>query len=143
MMDNGATRVKPYSIRNVTNRDDRFYDLLGPWLARREIVAELGDQMWDDDDKQWFVAIADDAVIGCVALREAATRPHVCSLYVERLSRKNVVGTTLLLRAIRSAPADLPVTATVAPAAVTLFDDCGFVADGTKGKFTMMTRTPR
>ncbi|HEU4752519.1 MAG TPA: ParB/RepB/Spo0J family partition protein, partial [Armatimonadota bacterium] len=35
----------------LTNQDPEFYPLLGPYLSRREIVAELGGSVWDDDGK--------------------------------------------------------------------------------------------
>ncbi len=130
-----AQRVDPFDIERMTNTDDRFYALVGPWLSRREVVAELGDQMWDDDGKEWFVAIREAEFIGCVAVKDA----HVCSFYVTKPHRKNVVGATLLMRALMAHGA-AELTATSSPAAVDLFTDCGFKSEGMRGKFTLMRR---
>jgi GNAT superfamily N-acetyltransferase len=61
-----------FSIRVMTNRTRGFYTLIGPYLARRDIVAEMGGHLWDDDDKTWFVAVAGRAVLGFCAARPAA-----------------------------------------------------------------------
>src|SRR5262245_3411069 len=57
-------------IRRLTNRDSDFYQIMGPYLARRAIAKDLGDPIWDDDDKEWFIALDDSAVIGFASLRQ-------------------------------------------------------------------------
>lgn len=45
-------------VRVITNTDPGFYPLLGPFLARREVVKTVGGPLWDDDTKTWFVALS-------------------------------------------------------------------------------------
>ena len=56
-------------ITRMTNRDPGFYELVGPFLSRREIVAEIGAPIWDDDGKDWFVARRGKKVLGFAALK--------------------------------------------------------------------------
>lgn len=128
-------KVPPYTVVELNNRDPRFYELLGPWLSRREIVAELGGAVWDDDDKEWIVAY-DDGPVGMVAYRKG----WVCSLYVAPGRRGQIVGTTLLLRLVMRHGRSLKAMAT--PASLRLFEDCGFRPKGTRGRYTVMVSRP-
>ena len=43
------------SLIALTNKDARFYKLIGPFLGRREVHRAVGSAVWDDDDKTWLV----------------------------------------------------------------------------------------
>lgn len=134
----GSVKVNPYTIDRMTNDDPRFYMLLGPLIARREVVEELGSPVWDDDDKTWLIAHNDEGTLGFVAFQpRARNRWLLCSLYVTMPARKEVIGTTLVLRVLMAVDgAQLDATAT--PASVELFRQCGFCERGTRGRFTLM-----
>ena len=132
-------RVPRYTITQLTNLDVGFYETVGPFLCRRDVTDELGSPVWDDDDKTWLVATAtdDDAILGFIAVQPHGDTLGIRSLYVLPEVRRDVIGTTLVLRVLHLWPDD-PVTATATPAAKELFADCGFEETGTRGKFTLM-----
>jgi hypothetical protein len=125
-------KVPPYAIRRMLNTTEGFYELLGPFLARREIVAELGAPVWDDDDKEWFVAVTEPGdVLGMVAVRSGC---EVCSFYVIPGSRELLVGYALLHNAVAGrARGTLKATATEASRG--LFTLAGFTETGTRGRY--------
>lgn len=60
-----------YRIRCMTNEDEDFYMLIGPFLSRRSIVKEIGGPIWDDDGMYWYVALSSEhEVLGFAATRE-------------------------------------------------------------------------
>lgn len=56
------------NIRQMRNTDADFYTVMGPYLARRSIIKALGEPLYDDDDKVWFVAVSDGQVQGFAAI---------------------------------------------------------------------------
>jgi len=69
-------------VEMLTNQEPRFYSILGPYLSRREIVAELGFPVYDDPGKIWFVAMDNNQVAGFVGLRLRREKAIFCSDYV-------------------------------------------------------------
>ena len=128
-------KVPPYEIVEMKNTDDGFYELMGPLLSKREIVAELGSPVWDDDLKRWWIAHIDKAVIGVVALMKNT----ICSLYVVPQQRGKLAGTTLLVRLILEANGS-GLKATATDASRGLFEGCGFKKIGMSGKYHKMVR---
>lgn len=127
-------KVTPFTLAAVTNKSPGFYELVGPLLSRREVVDELGSPVWDDDGKQWIVAVGDDGkAIGVVG----AYRGTVCSFYVYPDHRGKVVGTSLLLRLMELAECK---KATATERAVPLFAAVGFTETGQRGAYKVMSR---
>jgi hypothetical protein len=48
----------------MTNKDSNFYTYMGKYLSKREIVKELGMNVWDDNSKVWLLVIDNDECIG-------------------------------------------------------------------------------
>lgn len=69
-------------IRRLNNQDAEFYPLLGPFLARREVVDAVGGPLWDDDEKQWFVAMEGRQVAGFGAVLVSGENASLCSDYL-------------------------------------------------------------
>lgn len=68
-----------FHIITLTHDDERFYHLMGPFLAQRAIVHEIGGALWDDVGKRWFIAqTSDGAVVGFAAVM----RHWFCHAYV-------------------------------------------------------------
>lgn len=64
-------------VIGMTNADPRFYPLLGPFLARREVAREVGAPLWDDDGKAWVVITGDDGAVagfGAIVSRKGHAR---------------------------------------------------------------------
>lgn len=66
----------------LTNTDLRFYPLLGPYLARRDLVTALGGPLYDDPGKHWWVAFEGEAMMGFGAVVVQGRAAHFCSDYV-------------------------------------------------------------
>jgi hypothetical protein len=128
-------KVPTYQIRELTNTDDSFYSLVGPMLSRREIVAELGGPVWDDDQKRWQLAVTES---GDVLAMLAVKNGEVCSFYVTPGSRGLSVGYAMLHHASRGH--DGPMKATATDASRQLFLDAGFTETGQRGRFHLMRR---
>lgn len=130
-------KVPEFQIQEMTNQSDGFYRLLGPVLSNREVVAELGAPVWDDDAKVWFVATSKDTyeLLGMVSIRGR----EVCSLYVLPGSRGYLIGYALLNAAVTKAGVS-PLRATATPAGRNLFERFGFIESGTRGRFFIMKR---
>jgi hypothetical protein len=119
----------------MTNRTRGFYALLGPFLARREVVAEVGGHMWDDDDKTWFVAVDGKTVVGFCAARPAAKGvTSYLSAYVAPSSRR--AGVYRVLWQARRDAFPGPARATCTAGSLPVFLAAGWVATGAKGRFT-------
>lgn len=129
-------KVPPYKVVSLKNNAPNFYELVGPFLSRREVVRELGGPMWDDDDKVWFVAITEsDEVLGTVAIR----KEEVCSLYVVPGSRGRLVAHALLRQCL-SRSDHRPLRATATESSRALFIEASFTEVGTKGRYFKMER---
>lgn len=130
-----SNKFPKFSIARLTNTDDDFYPTVGPFLSRRNIVAELGHPVWDDDGKVWHIAIGEDGdAIGMVGRRDN----EICSMWVSPDRRGNLVGAALLHAA--AVENDGPLRATVTEAALGLFKELGFEATGNRGSYTTMRR---
>lgn len=121
-------------IRALTNQDRDFYRLLGPFLARRAVVREIGGPVWDDDDKTWFVARSADLVVGFCAARPTGTRTAYLSAYVLPDRRRRGVYRALWRARREAFPG--PAQATCTAASLPLFLAHGWTVAGTRGAYT-------
>lgn len=123
------------TIHRLTNRSRSFYRLMGPFLARREVIAEIGGPIWDDDDKVWFIALVDGAVIGfCAARPGRSGRTVYQSAYVAPDWRKQGVYRALWRARRDEFPG--PAQAVCTAAALPFFLAHGWTVAGTRGSFT-------
>jgi GNAT superfamily N-acetyltransferase len=129
-----AHKIPAYELVVLTNKDAQFYELVGPFLSRREIVSEIGNNVWDDDDKHWVAAISEDRVLGICATR----KNEACSFYVEPGSRGMSIGFALLRKLLAEFPETNKVTCN--ENSQELFKLFGFSQSGNRGKFTLMKR---
>ncbi len=131
-------------IEMLTNEDPRFYSLLGPYLSRREIVAELGFPVYDDPGKIWFVALDSEVVVGFVGLRLEHNKAIFCSDYVRPEYRRQGLYTRLMTQRIAYAVGKAPVaTAVVTNTCRHAYEQHGFTAqEGAKPlkNYAKMTR---
>lgn len=123
----------------LTNTDRRFYPLMGPFLANRDVHKTVGGQIWDDDTKTWLV-LRDKKrrVLGFVAVAVHGNRTTVESLYTR--PGLNRVASELVGAAVaRYGNRDLHAIVRHQNAAAYL--DAGFTKTGTTKEFTKLTRT--
>jgi GNAT superfamily N-acetyltransferase len=125
-------------IVTMTNQDERFYPTLGPYLSRRDIVAEIGSPIWDDDEKEWFVACRGRKLVGFAARRPHGKHTALVSDYVLPEHRKTGVYTALLQARVVEFKG--PIRAIATAASVPAMKRAGLKATGTRVKFTVMDR---
>lgn len=88
-------------IEVLTNKSRGFYPKMGPLLSRRDIAAELGSPVWDDDEKVWFVASDRKGVAGFAAVTLHGDAAHFCSDYIKPESRGKRVHDRLMAERLR------------------------------------------
>lgn len=130
-------------IERMINTDPGFYQILGPFLSRRSIVRDLGDPVWDDDGKFWFVALDGNAVAGFAGLRSEETKHVFCSAYVLPVCRRQGVYTLLVDERIKIlAQSPRPAVATARTVAVPALMKVGFTVVSQTERYARMRREP-
>jgi GNAT superfamily N-acetyltransferase len=128
-------------ITRKTNKDECFYGLIGPFLARREIEREIGYKIYDDDEKQWLIAIDTDPVthnirvIGfCYVLAKSKDHYQVGSCYVIEDYRHKGVFKKLLIEACSGIKGTVSLV-TKNKNLITMLTKERFVRAGARGSF--------
>jgi len=127
-----------------SNADESFYDMLGPFLSRREIVKELGFPVWDDDDKSWLVAIdPNHGPVGFVAWRPQGDHCVLCSAWTHPDHRRRGVYSTLFDARLAYVGDKKPLRATCTDASRPVLESHGFEPIRKRGRYTVMERAPQ
>ena len=126
-------------INRITNTDKEFYKIMGPFISRREIVKELGYNIWDDDNKNWFVAIKNDKVCGFVAAIARNNSIIFCNDYVLPQYRKQGIYEALFAARLYNYKNNI-ITATVTNASLGCYLANGFSVVGKRGKYYIVKR---
>lgn len=127
-------------IASMSNSHEEFYQIMGPFLSRRDVVGELGHPVWDEDARVWTLARMVGELVGFVAALPAKEGWHVGSLWVCPSSRRSGVASRLL--------AGLPMrrqrlTAVVTEMGRPVFERAGFVEEKGRGRFVVMVKPER
>lgn len=129
-------------IEAMSNAHHKFYNTIGPFLSRREIVKELGCNVWDDDDKVWYVATKDGEVCGFVAAKRQGNNILFCSDYVRPKYRGQGIYSVLFATRLYDYKNE-SVIATVTSKALDIYLANGFIETGKRGKYYMVKRDPK
>jgi len=113
-------------IRRITNESPEFYELLGPYLARREVHRDLGAPPWDDDGKVWFVAVRGKRVVGFCAYTIGSGKVHLESAYVAPEARGSGVYDALFKARLADLSPPATLRSTIRHAALPEFRRHGF-----------------
>lgn len=124
-----------FAVKAMTNRTRGFYALMGPWLSRRHVVADLGGPCWDDDTKQWWIAVDGSEVAGFCAATVKAGYVAWQSAYVAEPYRRQGVYRQLWTARAEAFP-DRPVRATCTASTVPHFLANGFHIHRVRGAYT-------
>lgn len=134
-----SSRRASTDLVELTNADRGFYATLGPFLANRDVVKQVGGPIWDDDTKTWFVLKdSKQGVLGFVAVALHGRRTTVESLYLRDPSWERVARE--LVGAVVARYGDRPLYAVVRHASAYAYLDAGFEETGTTTEFTKLTR---
>lgn len=136
------------NILVMTNKDPDFYRLIGPFLARRDIAKEIGagsildGVIWDDDGKQWFVALQNGKVVGfATMLIKGNSRVLFCEAYILPGYREQGMYLQLIDERLAHCPAGSTVQIVIHSDSVPLYEARGFVVRRERGaQFTEMTK---
>lgn len=127
-------------IVQLTNQDARFYLLLGPFLARREVEKEIGYRIYDDDGKVWFVALEGGTVIGlCYRWEKMPGTFQIGSCYTVPEHRGKGVFQALLGAAMQGISGRVQLT-TNNPQVMAILEKHGFSVQSQRGSFIQYGR---
>lgn len=116
----------------ITQQTPDFYRLMGPLFGSRSIAKEVGINLYDDNDKQWFVLIFLDAIVGCASVRGCV----VSDCYVLPDYRNKGILTLLLSEILKATKTGLRATCT--GKSVSVFKRCGFYEKKRTKNFIVM-----
>lgn len=122
----------------MTSASPEFYPLLGPFLSRRAVTAELGGPVWDDDGKTWIVAVSAGEVAGFCAAVPAAKYVLFCSDYVLPGFRRRSVYRRLAAARDEMFPG--AARAVVTSPALHCYLESGFTVVRPRGRYTEVRR---
>ncbi|MFC6080887.1 hypothetical protein [Sphaerisporangium aureirubrum] len=123
------------TLATMTNADPRFYTLLGPYLARRDVHRQVGGPIYDDDNKTWIIATDNGAVTGFIGIRsQGGVVAESCYLVDEN----DTDLLALLIRAALACVAPTPVRATVRHARAAVYTSAGFTEAGRTNGFAKL-----
>lgn len=115
--------------------DERFYPLLGPFLAQRAIVREVGAPLWDDVGKRWFIALtAAGEVVGFAALMGCT----FCSAYVLPAWRGQGIYTALYDARLRACPVGMRLSVVANAQSAPFYHRRGWRVVRQRGQFVQM-----
>ncbi len=101
----GTAQQTELTTTVMTNTSRGFYPALGPFLARRDVLAEVGGHMWDDDGKQWWVVRDGTRVAGfAAATQDAAGAVTLKSTWVHPDYRRRGIHTGLVRARLEAFP---------------------------------------
>lgn len=125
----------------MTNQHPDFYHICGPFLARREIAREIGEGIllngviWDDDEKQWFVALDGSTVAGfATMLFRSANVIDFCEAYVLPAYRNQKIHNQLIDERIHACPVGSVIHVVVCASSVHQYESRGFIIKRQRGK---------
>lgn len=125
------------TLATMTNTHQDFYRVLGPYLARRDVHAQIGGPVYDDDGKIWIIATGSDGQVrGFIGIRtpKAAAIAESCWLADDTDSALLAE----LIAAALAAVAPTPVRATVRHARAATYIKAGFTEAGRTNGFTKL-----
>jgi len=130
-----------YNVIVMENTDERFYSIMGKFLSKREIVKEIGINVWDDDNNKWFVVCdTDDKVMGFASVSIKNELGKINTLYVLPEYRKKGIGKTILSAILKYSSENkiLKLSVTSTEIGTQLYEKYNIVKVGTKGKYQIL-----
>ena len=111
----------PLRIRTMSNVHPDFYRLMGKWFGSRQAQKEIGYPIFDDYEKEWYLAFEDSVLIGFASEMNS----YISDCYVLPEFRRRRVLMEILTAMIRNV--DLPSKAYCTQMSVGAFKKLGFV----------------
>ncbi len=126
-------------ILTMTNQHPDFYRIMGPFLARRSIAKEMAngyplEPFWDDDNKQWFVALQDGKLAGFATLQRHDAKILFNDAYVLPDYRRQGIHTLLITERLAHCPPGSLAQVLVCAASEKQYREQGFTFKRARGK---------
>lgn len=119
-------------IHRMTRDDPGFYECMRPLFGSRKVAKEVGLPMFDDDNKQWFMAF-DDVLMGVASVRFGTL---ISDCYVFTAFRRNGVFSEILSALLDGTEGNMFANCT--PSSVRAFANAGFHQISATKNFTRM-----
>ncbi len=55
-------------VIKMTNQDKEFYNYMGKFFGSRLVEKQINDRIYDDDSKQWYIALEEEKVTAFVSI---------------------------------------------------------------------------
>jgi GNAT superfamily N-acetyltransferase len=123
------------TILRIKNTFKDFYQMIGPFLARRFIDNELGGRIYNDDGMEWFIALEENDVIGFCCVKPKKNSVRFCHAYVIEEYRKKGIYKKLF-NARFCAYMGCQISATCNDKSLKMFLDHGFKIMRKRGRYT-------
>jgi hypothetical protein len=118
-------------VEKMTQLDEGFWALMGPFFASAKVKRDLGVAMSSDENYKWILAFLKGQVVGFVTIVPGKDCEHVKHLY--SVDSDHAVLTNLLKAATKTNPLKLAI---VAPEELPIWEAHGFSKTGkTKGRY--------
>lgn len=75
----------------MNNKDEKFYNYMGKQFGSRLIQNQTGDRIYDDDDKEWYINLKDEKVVGFISINDRNVIRNIYStqeIYIKELLEK-------------------------------------------------------
>lgn len=133
-------------LLTLTNKDPKFYQLIGPFLGRRDVHRAIGSAVYDDDDKTWLVITTGKRVEGFIAYRPQKGVTVAESCYVVRRDSAGGEDPNVRLALVQhliAATAPSPLRTMVPKSTASIYSDAGFteLPQRSTKNFAEMVRT--
>lgn len=111
----------PMQIRTMSNVHPDFYRIMGKWFGSRQAQKEIGYPIFDDDEKEWYLAFNDGVLVGFAF----EVNSYISDCYVLPEYRRRWVLMEILTSMMRNI--DLPAKAYCTEMSLGAFNKLGFV----------------
>lgn len=55
-------------VIEINQKDEKFYEYLGSIFGSREIETKIGDRIYDDKNKEWYLLIEKEIVLALISI---------------------------------------------------------------------------
>lgn len=119
-------------VEELKRDNQEFYKLMGCYFGSRQVAKEVGINIYDDENKKWYVVVDGHEVVGFASLKNKL----VSDCYVIPSYRNNGIFTAILCYIKQKTTGKLLANCTVKSKQV--FKNAGFIEKRSSKNFTFM-----
>ncbi len=65
-------------IIKTNNKDEKFYQYMGKFFGSRLVEKQINDRIYDDDKKDWYLYLENDAVVAFASIQNKTIKNVYC-----------------------------------------------------------------